>query len=568
MHRSPSRRGKPPGLSPRQMVLLGTAAACVFFLLVILGYLVWERANAREIQVLDAPRTMLYEGGVPVERVHLTDVSMQQNGQALAMQLRFQGYDGMDRAVAITSIPRVTIYGLKQPARIAIKLPNLAAWEDSSALDLSGQTFVQGVFLHDQTLYLQLNFYASLALEGQGGVLKLTLTRMGTAPAWPSGHRVVADVADRIGYTALTGTLSGMGMTPVLSADGNAVLMISPVYGRQRAAQAFAGQVAAVCKHAESKATPQVIPLEAGALPTVQALHAADFMPAKAKLLMRDAQILDHAAESGRMLVKRADGAVLVLEESGKRRPLFLERLPETLAGALSHDGGIGALSTADGQILLHQKGDTTAVAGLGGPTRTLAWTRENLLYFMNGDPLGFYWVDPSQAMDAEVTPQRADQYGGLEGRLIGRRHALYLQGEEQNIVYRCNPADASRSTCALGYRFDVSQDGSALAVQTDRGAGTGLKLVNLNAVDDEQLIGLGLDLYDFCLSYDGQRAYYLDREAEGYALYRYDRASGATQRMMKLPACTLYATAQAGTLLLNVQKDGVWWVYRLALDA
>nr|HML49318.1 hypothetical protein [Clostridia bacterium] len=235
-------------------------------------------------------------------------------------------------------------------------------------------------------------------------------------------------------------------------------------------------------------------------------------------------------------------------------------------AGALSHDGSIAAISTAQDKVVLYRDGRSSMIGALSGPTKTMAWTRENLLYLMNGNPLRFYWTDPTQTAGSDLTPQLADPYNGLEGRLVGRENVLYLQGEQQNIVYRCNPADASRSACALGYRFEVSQDGSSLVVQTDQGDNVGLKLVDLERSQGEQLIGLGLDLHDFCVSHDGQSVYYLAKEDGEYALYQYDRADGRAKHIMNLPECTLYPTMEAGTLLLNLQKDGVWWVCRLAL--
>jgi len=561
------------GMSIRQKILLGTAVSCVLLLLFIVAYLVQESTERSAAEVLAAPRELLYEGGISVEQVNLSSVSMQQSGQSLVLQLGFQGFDAAGRTLKISSIPCVSIYGLRQPARIAIELPNLVAWDYLPTLDLSGQNFVQGIFLHDQTLYLQLRFDVSLSLEGQGGVLKLKMKRAETQHAWPEGYRVVADVADRIGYTALAGTLAGMGMTPALSGDGQEVLMISPVYARQRAAQTFAEMVASLCQQAGSSARPQVISLAEGALPSLQETYAADssrLVLTKAQALMRDAQILDYAADAGRALVKRAGGAVLLLEDSGVRQPLYIARMPEVIAGALSHDGAIAALSTTQERIMLYQNGQTALTgAPSGGLVRTMAWTDENQLYLMGGNPLRFYWVDPLVEAGTELQARLADQHNGLEGRLVGRKGVLYLQDEEQGIVYRCNPADDSRSACALGYHFDVSQDGTTLAVQTDIGTGVGLKLVDLTQASiQERLIGMGLDLHDFCVSSDGQRVYYLAKQSGDYALYRYARASGTTERLMNLPACTLYPTMEEGTLLLNIQQNGVWWIYRLRLEA
>ena len=525
MHR-PQPRGPRRGMSARQAILLSTAIACILLLLTIVIYLMWERVQEQKTEVLTAPHEVLYEGGVSVEQVNLASLTIQQSGQTLALQLGFQGYDSQGRSVRITSIPRVSIYGLRQPTRIAIELPNLVGWDYLETLDLSGQDFIQGVFLHAQTLYLQLRFDVSVSLEGQGGVLRMKIKRALSQHAWPQGFRVVADVVSRIEYTALAGTLSGMGMTPVLSDDDHAIVMISPIYESQRAARAFAEMVASLCRQAESKASPQVLALAAGALPSMQASYASDasyLSLHNAQALMRDAQILDYASEAGRALVKRGDGAVLLLQEQGRREPLYVARVPEVIAGALSHDGNIVALSTAQEKVVLYQKGHIVKIGEpLSGPTRTLAWTQENLLYFMNGNPSRFYWTDPKQAFDAEITPRLADQHSGLDGRLIGRRDRLYLQGEQQEIIYRCNPADASRSVCALGYRFDVSQDGSSMVVQTDEGMGTGLKIVNLDESADEQLIGLGLDLHDFCISHDGEYVFYLTKQGGGCALYRY----------------------------------------------
>nr|HML49739.1 hypothetical protein [Clostridia bacterium] len=261
MHRSQPPGSGPRGMSARQVILFITATACVLLLLVVAAYFAWGREEWSAAEVLEASHEVLYEGGVPVEQVNLSSVSVQQSGQTLLLQLDFKGSDSQGRPAKITSIPRVSIYSLKQPARIAIELPNLAAWDYVSTLDLSGQSLIQGVFLHAQTLYVQLRFDVSVSLEGQGGVLKLKMKRAQTQQAWPEGYRVVADVADRIEYTALAGTLSGMGMTPALSGDEKAVVMISPVYDRQRAAQTFAESIVSLCRQAGSNASAQAIAL-------------------------------------------------------------------------------------------------------------------------------------------------------------------------------------------------------------------------------------------------------------------------------------------------------------------
>jgi hypothetical protein len=521
---------------------------------------------------------LVYEGGRGLDAVALKSARIEPTATGLTLTLSFIGWTAQGEAVPIQSIPRLTVTRYQNPERLAVSVPDLADWSAITDLTLPDTPGVdiEGVFCLDRALYWQLTGPVAVSLQGQGGSLSLTLEPIsrGERPGWV----VLADAADRVEYVPLLGSLAQSGFSPVRCADGGTVILQSRRFGDRGEADALERAARALCQSAGTPASVRVEWFEGGRLPDADARPDTAalsklFPGAKARPLMRDARILDKASDAPVFFVERANGALLTLDESGTRKALPAQHIPNVRRAALSPDARYAALSTdiGDLQIVSAVTGSARIILNdaasnetelLAGATDTFAWYGETTLAVMMGDPLRFMSVDAALPDDEPDAARAIDPYPGVEGEMAGRADRLFLL-DGRRMLYRITPSDASRVAIGLADRYSISPDGSLAVLMSGDESGAALTARDLDTWR-ETLIGVGMPVEDICAA-NGGLVYILMGESGSYRLYRYDIRYGAMSALAYMPRSRLYPSDTPNALVVNsLGSDGVWTVYLL----
>ncbi|GHU68587.1 hypothetical protein FACS1894184_10930 [Clostridia bacterium] len=520
---------------------------------------------------------MIYEGGRDVDSVAVQSAAINPTASGLSLTLSFTGWTAQGEAVPIQSIPLLTVKRYQNPERLAVAVPDLADWSAITDLEFPNTpgVSISSVFCLDRTLYWQLSGPAAVSLQGQGGSLRLTLESV--SRSGQSGFVVLTDACDRVEYVPLLGSLLQLGFSPVRSADGVTVVLQSRRFGNKSDAQALERTARALSQSAGAPASVWVERFDGNRLPQPnpspdKSAIARLFDGAQTELIMRDAQILAKADASPVYLVERANGALLTLNESGTRAALPVQHIPSVVCAALSPNARYAALATDNGDMqIIDAKTGRGSILNETTPnetevraetTTTFAWFDDTMLAMMMGDPLRFLSVDASLPDDDPDAIRRIDPYPGVEGEMLGTADRLFLL-DEQRMLYRITPSDASRAAIGLADRFAVSPDGEMVVLMSGDEQGATLVFNDLRAWQPK-LIGVGMPVEDICVG-DGGTVYILMNESSGFRLYRYNASNGTVTALGRMPKSKLYATDSPNALIVNaLGDDDVWTVYRL----
>ncbi|MDR2658345.1 MAG: hypothetical protein LBB86_11025 [Oscillospiraceae bacterium] len=558
---------------PRRYRLLGIICALLVVAIIVLLFAMTPPAAPPGVP--DGEK--IYEGGRDLEAVALSGAEIQPTATGLTLTLSFTGWTSAGETVPIQSIPQLTVTRYQNPERLAVTVPDLADWSAIADLTLprTPNVRIEGVFCVDRTLYWQLTGPVAVSLSGQGGSLALTLEPASRQqqPGWV----VLADAVDRIEYVPLLGSLMQSGFSPVRCADGGTVIMQSKRFTNKSDAAALERKTRALCEAAGTPASVRVEYLNGDRLPQANSYPGDEelsrlFDGAQAEMLMRDAIILSKAEKSPTFFVKRANGALLTLGETGAREALPMQHIPGALRAALSPGASYVALATDIGDLqIINVRTGRAEILNETTPnetelrvetTETFAWFGETTLAVMMGDPLRFLSVDAALPLDEPDAIRRIDPYPGVEGEMTGTADRLFLL-DKRRILYRITPSDASRAAIGLAERFAVSPDGTLAVMMNGDEQGATLIANDLNTWR-ETLIGVGLPVVDIC-AVDSGTVYILMKESDGYRLYRYSVRFGGMTALARLPESRLYTSESPNALIVNsLGADGVWSVYRL----
>jgi hypothetical protein len=522
----------------------------------------------------------IYEGGRDLDAVALSGAEIQPTAAGLTLTLSFTGWTSAGETVPIQSIPQLTVTRYQNPERLAVTVPDLADWSVIADLTLphTPNVRIEGVFCVDRTLYWQLTGPVAVSLSGQGGSLALTLEP--AARQQQPGWVVLADAADRVEYVPLLGSLMQSGFSPVRCADGGTVIMQSKRFPNKSDAAALERRTRALCETAGTPASVRVEYLNGDRLPQANPYPDDEelsrlFDGAQAEMLMRDAIILSKAEKSPTFFVKRTNGTLLTLGETGAREALPVQHIPGAQRATLSPSARYVALATDIGDLqIINVRTGRAEILNETTPnetevrvetTETFAWFGETMLAVMMGDPLRFLSVDAALPLDEPDAIRSIDPYPGVEGEMIGTADRLFLL-DKRRILYRITPSDASRAAIGLAERFAVSPDGTLVVTMSGDEQGATLIANDLNTWR-ETLIGVGLPVADICVV-DAGTVYILMKESSGYRLYRYSVRFGGMTALARLPESRLYPSDSPNALIVNsLGADGVWSVYRLRFE-
>ncbi|MDR1570044.1 MAG: hypothetical protein LBS72_06100 [Oscillospiraceae bacterium] len=575
-------RRRPPKHEALVRLLVVSALLLVAVLVVIL-----RDSSTRGAAFDSVERVHIYEGGSGVEAVDLVAASLRAEGASGAgveITLMFSGTNAEGVRVPIYSIPQLDVYRYPLPERVAVKVPALLNWDALSTLNLDGQNLIKAAFCYNHTIYLQMSAPVSVSLEGVGGSLLLHLEPRAMQKE-AQGFNVLIDAVTRGDMIEPLDSLENIGINPALCADGETILAQSHLIQDESSAIALAREAERICGEFGLTVSARVVRASGGAPPSaIETISAGErervWGGLNAQLIMSDARIIAQAQSAAKMLIRRSNGAVMILGEQSARKPLpltaqnFSDMISDPIAAALSADASYSALSTADGELAVLDN-ITGRARTLGDPitpnTTAFAWMGDDGLYAMSGDPMKFYYIKVDGAFFDETsdsdtgTAMTADPFAGSQGELVSARDALFL-GETDGFVYRLNLAAQTRVSVGLADRFAISPDGSAMLLMTGDESGAALTWVNV-ADRSANIIGMGMPVVDFCVDADGRRAYILQRERGGTRLYAYTQADKTLKPLAVIPEGDLFASREAGTILVNIQEqNGGWSVYKIII--
>lgn len=189
-------------------------------------------------------------GGTAQSDVNLKDISTVQSGEET--EVRFSFVSGSKTATGnesnIIGVPEYTVSFCENPTRLVLSVKNLAYWDFQQNTHISDDTgLVMGCFKvlpaggrTNSQIYLNLSQKVDFRVAQSDGVLSVFLRKKDTAPS------VSYYVVGNLFYEYQEGALDeDAGLTPTLTKDGSAVVMISEAFDNEADALSLKSEIEA-----------------------------------------------------------------------------------------------------------------------------------------------------------------------------------------------------------------------------------------------------------------------------------------------------------------------------------